>query len=57
MSLLPPVPGGNVFLASEDLTSPADADGNHLVTCRRARDTPELKWAFEAYKLLSRLAG
>jgi len=51
------VPGGNLFLAKQDLTTEPDADGNRLIMCRSMDDSVQLKAVYYAYKWLSKLGA
>lgn len=49
-----PLPGANVFIASQDLSSREDADGNKLIHCQPI-DTPTgLRDAYKGINILRR---
>jgi hypothetical protein len=52
---LAPLPGGNVFLTNEDLSTPPDSEGNRLISCKPVSETTALRLAYDALRILSRL--
>lgn len=54
---LAPLPGGNVFLTDQDLSTPPDSSGNRLISCKPISSAEAARLAYDALRLLSRLPG